>query len=405
MLGASVVSAAASDAFVLAGARTPRGKGSSKGALHGVSPVRLVADLLHTLSARCGQRAFDDVIVGCATQIDDQGANLARSAVLLAGLAVETPAVTINRFCASGLDAANITAARVRAGDVSLAIAGGVESVSRVQTFADRGALFTDPTVMAAAGTIHMGVAADLVATLEGFQREQLEAYALATRAKANRAPVSPSIVPVRDDAGRVLLDRDELAGYQPTAEELAALPPAFAELGASGQDAIAIARHPEARSIRHLHTRLTSPALADAAALVVIGDRAAAERTGLRPRARIVATATCAGDPVVMLTAGQVAIERALARANLRAADVAVFEFAEAFAALCIALQRDLDLDHDRLNPNGGTIALGHAFGATGAILLLGAVDELERRGERYAVIAVSGAAGLGVATVIERV
>ncbi|MCX5741168.1 MAG: acetyl-CoA C-acyltransferase, partial [Proteobacteria bacterium] len=295
-------------------------------------------------------------------------------------------------------DAANLAAARVRAGDASLVIAGGVESVSRVPTFADRGALFTDPAVMTVAGTIHMGIAADLVATLERLDRDALEAYAFATRAKANRAPRSPSIVRTGS------LDHDELAGYAPSRAELAAMAPAFAALGASGQDAIALARHPAAGAIQHLHTRATSPALADAAALLAIGDARAATRTDRRPRARIVATATVGGDPVTMLTAGQLAIERVLAKANLRAADIAVFEFAEAFAALCVRLMRDLELDHERLNPNGGTIALGHAFGATGAILLINAVEELERRHERYAIAAVSGAAGLGVATLIER-
>jgi len=387
------------DAFILTGARTARGKGSPRGGLHAVPPVRLVSGLLDVLRSRVGGAAVDDVILGCATQVDDQGANLARSATLLAGWDPAVPGLTINRFCASGLEAANLAASRVRAGDASLIVAGGVESVSRVPTFADRGPLYADPDVMAAAGTIHMGVAADLVATLEGIDREACDRYAHATRAKAQRAAPSPSIVPIHG------LAHDENVGYQPSLEELAALPALFAEQGAAGQDAIALARYPQLAAIRHVHTRGSSPSLADAAALLAIGDRAAAARTGLTPRARIVATASCAGDPVTMLTAGQLAIERALAKANLRAADVGVFEFAEAFAALCVRLMRDLDLDHDRLNPNGGTIALGHAYGATGAVLLLNAVDELARRGERYAVVAVSGAAGVGAAAVIERV
>ena len=392
------------DAFVLTGARTPRGKGSARGALHLLSPVRLVGHVLDALHPRLRGTHVDDVVLGCATQIDEQGANLARSATLLAGWDATIPGVTINRFCASGLDAINLAASRIRAGDASLIVAGGVESVSRVPTFSDRGPLYSDPLVMAAAGTIHMGVAADLVAALEGLDRDACDRYAYATRDKARRAPVSPSIVPVVDGA-RTLLDHDEHVHFQLTLEELAALPPLFAELGAAGQDAIALARHPSLSAIPHIHTRGSSPSLADAAALVAVGDLAAAERCGLAPRARIVATATCASDPVTMLTAGQAAIEQALARAGLRPSDVAVFEFAEAFAALCLRLMRDLDVDHDRLNPNGGTIALGHAYGATGAVLLLDAIDELERRGERYAVVAVSGAAGLGAAAVLERV
>ncbi len=384
--------------YVLAGVRTPRGKGSPKGALHEITPVRLVAGLLTELGPRLAGTPIDDVILGCATQTGDQGANLARSATLLAGWDVTIPGVTINRFCASGIDAINLAAARVRGGDASLIVAGGVESVSRVPTFSDHGPLYADPEVMAAAGTIHMGVAADLVATLEGIEREACDRYAATTRAKAVRARAEGhrrSIVPVGG------LDHDENVAYQPSADELASLPPLFGELG---QDAIALARYPQLTAIRHLHTRGSSPSLADAAALVAIGDRATADRLGLVPRARIVATATCAGDPVTMLTAGQTALERALAKAGLRAADLAVVEFAEAFAALCVRLMRDLDLDHDRLNPNGGTIALGHAYGATGAVLLVDAIDELERRGARYAAVAVSGAAGLGSAAIIER-
>ncbi len=385
------------DVFLLAGARTPRAKGSSKGALHAVPPVKLVATVLDALAPRLGH-PVDDVIVGCATQVGDQGANLARAATLLAGWDPRVPGLTINRFCASGLEAIGLAASRVRAGDASLVVAGGVESVSRVATFADRGPLYFDPAVMAAAGTIHMGVAADLVATLEGIDRETCDRYAHASRDKARRAPPSPSIVTVPG----VALAHDENVAYQPSLDELAALPPLFGELG---QDAIALARHPQLAAIHHIHTRGSSPSLADAAALVVVGDRAAAERSGLAPRARIVATASCAADPVTMLTAGQLAIERALAKAGLRAADIEIFEFAEAFAALCVRLMRDLELDHDRLNPNGGTIALGHAYGATGAVLALGALDELERRGAHRAVVAVSGAAGLGVAMVLERV
>jgi len=389
--------------YILAATRTPRGRGSPKGALHAIPPVRLVGALLDVLGPTLAGAPIDDVILGCATQTGDQGANLARSATLLAGWDVTVPGVTINRFCASGLDAINLAAARVRGGDATLIVAGGVESVSRVPTFSDHGPLYADPEVMAAAGTIHMGVAADLVATLDGIDRDACDRYALATRDKARRARAEKrrrSIVPIRI-GDQVVLDHDENVAYAPTADELAALPPLFGELG---QDAIALARHPQLAAIRHLHTRGSSPSLADAAALVALGDRATADRLGISPRARIVATATCAGDPVTMLTAGQTALERALERAGLRAADLAFVEFAEAFAALCVRLMRDLDLDHERLNPNGGTIALGHAYGATGALLVVDALDELERRGGRYAAIAVSGAAGLGSAAIIER-
>jgi len=390
------------DAVVVAGVRTARGKASAKGGLAQVAPLELVTALLEALAARgLPPDAVDDLLLGCATQVDAQGCNLARTAALVAGW--PAPGATVNRFCASGLDAANLAAARVRAGDAALVVAGGVESVSRVPMFSDRGPLYADPAVMAAVGSVHMGIAADLVATDEGLTREALDGYALRTRGKARRAWASgaaaSSVVPVGG------LARDELVDYAPSAADLAALPPAFAELGAAGQDAIVRARFPRLTEIRHLHTRATSPPLADAAALVAIASREQAARLGLRPRARVVASATVAGDPVVMLTAGQTAVERVLARAGLRPGDVGVFEYAEAFAALCLRFQRDLAVDDERLNPNGGTLALGHAFGATGAILLLNAVDELERRGARYALAAVSGAAGLGVATLLERV
>ncbi|WP_019631215.1 acetyl-CoA C-acyltransferase [Actinomadura atramentaria] len=392
-----------SDAYVLDYVRTPRGKGSPRGALHGVSPTGLVVALLDALGERgLDPAAVEDVVLGIASQSGEQGADLARTAVLLAGWGDGVPGATLNRFCASGIDAVAQTAARVRAGDLGLAVAGGVESTSRVPMFSDGGPLFRDPDVVRRIGSVHMGVAADLNATLDGWTRDELDAYGVETQEKAARAwaagAFARSVVPV---AG---LDRDELVRPGTTAEALAALEPAFAGLGADGQDALALAAHPEAGEIRHPHTVGTSPALADGAALLLLGDAAAAEAAGLRPRARIVASATAAADPVIMLTAGQTAVERVLARAGLTPADIDVFEFAEAFAALCLRLRRDLGAGPDRLNPNGGTIAMGHAFGATGAVMVGGCVEELERRGGRYGVAAVSGAAGLGVAVLVER-
>ena len=400
MLGAVV-----REVVICTGVRTPRGKGTPRGALQGVSAVKLVADLLAALDVR--SNVVDDVVLGCATQIDSQGGNLARAATLLAGWDVHVPGVTINRFCASGIDAVNLAAARVRAGDVDLVVAGGVESVSNVPAFGDRGPLFTDPAVMARSGSIHMGSAADLVATLDGVRRDQLDDYAEASRAKARAAWASgvaaSSVVPVVDAVGNVVLARDELLTGAPSRSDLDALAPIFADR--PSDDAIVATRLPPGAAIHHVHTRGNSPALADAASVMIVAERGAAERAGLMPRARIVTSATCAADPVMMLTAGQAAAENVLLRAGIASSDVSVFEFAEAFAALCLRFMRDLDVGHDRLNPNGGTIALGHAFGATGAILLLNAVDELARRQSRYAVVAVSGAAGLGAATLLERV
>jgi acetyl-CoA C-acetyltransferase len=398
------------DVYVLDYLRTPRGKGSPRGSLHQLTPVDALVQLETELVRRTGIRPRDvqDVVIGNSQQVNDQGANIARTSVLLAGWGDHVPGVTLNRFCASGVDAVGQTAARIRAGDLELAVAGGVESVSRVPMFSDGGPLFCDPDVVRRIGSIHMGVAADLNATLDGFERDQLDGYGIETQAKAAAAWdagfYTASVVPVPLPGGGELA-RDELVRTGVTAQTQAALPPAFAELGASGQDALALAAHPEAGEIRHLHTVGTSPALADAAALLLLGTPAAAERTGLRPRARVVATAVTSTDPVIMLTAGQSAVEQVLAKAGLRPADIDVFEFAEAFAALCLRFRRDLDAGPERMNPNGGTIAMGHAFGATGAILVGQCVEELEQCGGRYGVAAVSGAAGLGVAVLLERV
>ncbi|MFJ2774545.1 acetyl-CoA C-acyltransferase [Streptomyces sp. NPDC087300] len=382
--------------YVLDYVRTPRGKGSKRGALHGVSPVQLVVTLQNTLREKgLDPCSVEDVVIGTASQVGDQGANLARTATLLADWG-DVPGVTLNRFCASGIDAVAQSAARIASGDIRLAVAGGVESTSRVPMFSDNGPLFADPDTVRRIGSVHMGIAADLNATLDGWTRAQLDAYGLETQRKAARDRPA-GLVPV---AG---LDHDELVRPDTTQAALADLPPAFADL--PDQDALALAAHPEAGELRHLHTVGTSPALADGAALLVLGSRSAAERAGMRPRARIVATATAATDPVIMLTAGQTAVEKVIAKAGLRPADIDVFEFAEAFAALCLRFRRDLDAGPDRLNPRGGTIAKGHAFGATGAILTGDCVAELERREGRYGVAAVSGAAGLGVAVLLERV
>ncbi|WP_076262576.1 acetyl-CoA C-acyltransferase [Intrasporangium flavum] len=410
--------AGGSDAFVLDFVRTPRGRASARGSLHGLAAIDLVVHLQDAVVRRTGldPSRVEDVTLGCATQTGEQGADLARTANLLAGWGDSVPGATINRFCASGIDAVGQTAARVRAGDLSLAVAGGVESVSRVPMFSDHGPLYADPAVVRRVGSVHMGIAADLNATLEGFTREELDAYGLETQTKAARARAdgvfARSLVPVPADDRGPGLDHDELVRPGTSAESLAALPPAFAGLGADGQDAVALGaygRGPGHRApldrIEHLHTVGSSPALADAAALLLLGTRRAAEQVGVAPRARVVAAASTAVDPVVMLTAGQAAVEHVLARAGLRPSDIDVFEFAEAFSALCLRFRRDLGAGPERMNPDGGTMAMGHAFGATGAILVGACVEALERRGGRYGVAAVSGAAGLGTAVLLERV
>lgn len=399
------------EAFVLDYVRTPRGKASPKGSLFSHSALDLVVHLQQSLEKRnnLDVSAVDDVILGCASQVDEQGSNIARTAALLAGWGDSVPGGTINRFCASGVDAVGQTAARIRADDLSLAVAGGVESVSRVPMFVDRGPLWSDPEIIKTIGSVHMGIAADLNATIEGFSREELDAYGLETQLKAAKARADGaferSLVAVPANDGGPGLDHDELVRPGTTLEGLAELPPAFAELGEQGQDAIALGAYDGVDSISHLHTVGTSPAMADASALLLLGSAAAAEQAGLAPRARVIGAASTSVNAVVMLTAGQSAVEQVIARAGLTPNDIDVFEFAEAFSALCLRFRRDLDVGPERLNPNGGTMAMGHAFGATGAILVGSCVEELERRDGRYGVAAVSGAAGLGVAVLVERI
>jgi acetyl-CoA C-acetyltransferase len=456
------------DAYVFEALRTPRGKARPGGGLAGVPAPRLLVHLLRGLAARTGvpPSAVEDLIVGAATQHGEQGGDVARTAALLAGWRA-TSGMTVNRFCASGVDAVTTGAALIASGMAGLLVAGGVESVSRVPMYADGAPIWRDPEVIAEVGAVQMGTAADLIATLEGFEREELDAYGLRTQVRAAEAwrdgRYGSSVLAVRADSGAVdsgtttaatpgkpwasggldaatpgkpwasggpdaatsgkswasgdvhattspegagdgvvLLDRDEAIRLNTTAESLAALPVLFAD---AAQDALVRRHHPDVAEIRHLHTAGTSPTLVDAAGLVLLGDADAAGRWGLRPRARIVGAASVAVDPVVMLTGGQAAAQAALKRSGVHPDDVAMFEVAEAFAATCLKFQRDLGIDDERFNPNGGTIAMGHAFGATGPILIAGCVDELERRGERYGVVAVSGAAGVGTAVVLERI
>lgn len=408
-----------SDVFVLDYVRTPRGKASARGSLHHRSPIDLVVSLLQALDERnalgqavsVGQAApvaVTDVTLGVASQVGEQGANLARTAALMAGWHSAVAGLTVNRFCASGIDAVALAAARIHSGEASLLVAGGVESVSRVPIFSDHGPLWSDPAVIAGVGSVHMGIAADLDATLSGRQRAELDAYAIETHTKAAAAwdagIFNPAVVPQPAADGDGSVTTDELIRADLTIEDLAALPPAFAELGSRGQDDLVAAKHPDVGPLKHLHTVGSSPQMADGAALLLLGDRAAAERLRRPPIAKIVGSATCAVDPVVMLTAGQAAVEEVLARNDLCPADIDVFEFAEAFSSLCLRFRDAMEAGPDRMNPNGGTMAMGHAFGATGAIMVGGCATELQRRSGGYGVAAVSGAAGLGTAVLLER-
>ncbi len=400
-----------SGAYIYEAIRTPRAKASAKGGLAGCTPIDLLGTLLEELRSRTGldPHGVDDVVIGAARQHGDQGSNIGRVAPIMAGWPETLPGATVSRACASGLEALNIAAARVKAGDAELIVSGGVESLSRVPMFSEKGPLWTDPAVIAKVGSVHMGIAADLVATIEGFSREDLDEYGVRTQRRAADAQAAGrferSLVPVRGADGAVLCGRDEHIRPGTTIEQLRELEPAFAEFGADGQDAIALARFPALGQINHLHTRGSSPSLADGAGLVLVGDGAAANRLKVRPRARIVGSAVRAVNGVEMLTAGQDAAVAVVDRAGLTMDEIDRFEFAEAFSALCLRFQRDLKVDDERFNVNGGTIAIGHAFGATGPFLVANLVDELERSGGRYGVVAISGAAGVGVATLIERI
>lgn len=389
------------NAVIIDALRTPRGRGNAKGALAGVKPVDLLATPLRALADRHGLagRQIEDGIFGCVTQTGEQGANIGKLALIAAGYGDAVPGLTVNRYCASGLSAVGLAALRALAGD-GLALAGGVESMSRVPMASDKGPLTHDFDFQKAAHLVPIGISADAVATMEGFTRADCDAYATESqrRAVAAREAGRFALVPV---AG---FSADETPRAGTTAETLAALAPAFAEMGEKyGLDA-AIMAHTGLARVDHVHHAGNSPAMADGASAVLVASEAAAAREGFTPRARILATAELSVDRVLALTGAVDASRAALARAGLTPADIDLFEVNESFAALALHYARHMGIGLDRLNVNGGAIALGHAMGSTGAALLGTALDELERTGKRRAVIALCGAAGLASAMVIER-
>ncbi|MCA9588798.1 MAG: acetyl-CoA C-acyltransferase [Myxococcales bacterium] len=400
------------DAFILAAVRTPRGRGAPEaskrpGALSRIAPISLVATLIRALRERHPIDAHvRDVVLGCSTQTGEQGANIAKIAATYAGLAETTSGVTVNRFCASALDAVAYAALKVGAGGDDLVLCGGVESMSRVPMMSDRGAWFADPEVARATGFVHMGVAADLLATLRGYSREALDAVAVESHARAMRArtsrPRSDDVIPVVDADGATALADDECPRDGVTLESLARFEPAFGALAAAAGDAPR--RVLEGRDLAHLHTVATSPQPADGASLLLVGSREAADALGVRPRARVLATATACVDPTLMLTGNVPAVELALSRAGVSRERVARFECNESFAATVLDFRERLDLDPARVNPDGGAIALGHPLGATGGILLATLLEGLERDGDEVGVASTCAGAGLAQAVVIAR-
>ncbi|WP_067825261.1 acetyl-CoA C-acetyltransferase [Nocardia inohanensis] len=400
------------EAYIFEAIRTPRGKGR-KGALHSVKPIDLVVGLIAEMRNRfpgLDEDRIADLVLGVVSPLGDQGADIARTAVLAAKLPDTVGGVQLNRFCGSGLEAVNLAAQKVRSGFEDLVLAGGVESMSRVPMGSDGGALVADPVTNYDIGFVPQGIGADLIATMEGFSREDVDAYAVRSQQRAHAAwsagYFAKSVVPVKDINGLTVLDRDEHMRPTTTVEDLAKLAPAFATLGESGGfDAVALQKYHFVEKIEHVHHGGNSSGIVDGAALVLVGSAEAGEASGLRPRARVVATATSGADATIMLTGPMPATEKALAKAGLTVEDIDLFEINEAFASVVLKFQKELKIPDERLNVNGGAIAMGHPLGATGAMILGTVVDELERRNGRYGLLTLCVAGGMGVATIIERV
>ena len=397
-------------ALIFDALRTPRGKGKANGALHSVKPVNLIAGLLTALQQRTSldTSQVDDVVLGCVTPIGDQGSDIAKTATQVADWDVSVAGLQINRFCASGLEAVNLGAMKVRSGFEDLVVVGGVESMSRVPMGSDGGAWAHDPETSFHSHFAPQGVGADLIATIEGFSRQDVDAYALHSQQKAARARAdgsfNKSLVPVQDQNGIILLDHDEFIRAGSTLEGLGQLKPSFEMIGQMGFDATALRVFSHVERINHVHTAGNSSGIVDGAALMLIGSEAKGRALGLQPRARIVATAVTSTDPTIMLTGPAPATRKALAKAGLRVEDIDLFEVNEAFASVVLKFIKDMAIDPDKVNVNGGSIAMGHPLGATGCAILGTLLDELETRRLRYGLATLCVGGGMGIATIIER-
>ena len=400
------------EAFIYEAIRTPRGKGRN-GALTEVKPINLVTGLIDEMRSRhpnVDETMISDMVLGCVSPVGDQGADIARTAVIAAGMPDTVGGVQLNRFCASGLEAVNTAAQKVRSGWDDLVYAGGVESMSRVPMGSDGGAMFSDPATVYDAYIVPQGIGADLIATIEGFSRDDVDAYALRSQERAAAAwsggYFAKSVVPVRDQNGLLILDHDEHMRPDTSKEGLGKLKPAFEAMAAmAGFDEVALQKYHWVEQINHVHTGGNSSGIVDGAALVLIGNEKAGKANGLTPRARVVATATSGADPTIMLVGPTPATLKVLDRAGLTVDDIDIFELNEAFASVVLKFQKDLHIPDEKLNVNGGAIAMGHPLGATGAMITGTMVDELERRGAKRALITLCIGGGMGVATIIERV
>jgi acetyl-CoA C-acetyltransferase len=396
-------------AFIYDAIRTPRGRAKENGGLHDILPFDLLKTLYRALEERTGldPALVGEVALGCVTQHGEQAGNIAKTSALYAGWPASVSGLTVNRFCSSGLDAVNFAALKVAAGQEELAVGGGIEMMSRVPMLSDQAAAFTDVKIAVRSKVLMMGSGADLIATLYGVSRELADTIAFDSQKRAARARDSgwfTSIVPVHNAGKSLTVEQDECIRADITMEQLGALDPAFAKLGAAGVDDYQLAGFPELDEVRHIHTAGNSPAMADAAAMVLVGNERMSRVLGREPRARIAAAATASDDPLLVLSGCVAATEKLLSQQGITSRDVDLFEIHEAFAATVVKCRRDLDIPDEKLNVNGGVIALGHPLGATGAIMLGTLLDEMERRELRRGVVAASGAAGSGIALMIER-
>ncbi|MBY6104784.1 acetyl-CoA C-acetyltransferase [Marinobacter nauticus] len=399
------------EAYIFDAVRTPRGRGKKDGSLHSVKPITLLTTVLKALEERnrLDTSQVDDVVMGCVTALGDQGADIAKTAALAADWDEKVAGVTLNRFCASGLEAVNLAAMKVRSGWEDMVVAGGVEAMSRVPMGSDGGAWATDPETNLHTGFMPQGIGADLIATLEGFTREDVDGFAVKSQQKAANAwekgYFAKSIVPVTDQNGVVILDRDEHVRGNTTVESLAGLKPSFQMMGEMGFDGVAREKYHYVEKINHVHHAGNSSGIVDGATAMLIGSEAKGKELGLKPRARIVATAVTSTDPTIMLTGPAPAARKALEKAGMTVDQIDLFEVNEAFASVVMRFQKELSVPDEKVNVNGGAIAMGHPLGATGAIILGTLLDELERRELRYGLATLCVGGGMGIATIIERV
>jgi acetyl-CoA C-acetyltransferase len=401
------------EAYIFDHVRTPRGKGKKDGSLHEATPVKMAAQMLGAIRDRnkdLDTAQVEDVVLGCVTPVGEQGANIARTAVLMAGYDQNVPGVQVNRFCASGLEAVNIAAAKVMSGQSPMTIGGGVEAMSRVPMGSDGGAWPVDPAVAIPTYFVPQGISADLIATKYGYSRDDVDAFSVESHKRAAKSweegRFASSVVPVNDILGIPLLTRDEMIRPDASMQSLGALNPSFADMGKNyGFDGVAVQKYPEVERINHVHTPGNSSGIVDGSAAVLIGTKEAGEKAGLKPRARIRSFASIGSEPTIMLTGPSFAAERALAKAGMKKEDLDLWELNEAFASVVLRFMDVLNIPHDKINVNGGAIAMGHPLGATGAMVLGTLLDEMERRGAATGLVTLCIGAGMGTATIIERI